>query len=107
VFKKGGQWNALHNAIKHFIYKCGKHARIELAMEKGVGVTRHRPGDVRVKGGGHGWKAAHGNFLLMDVTVACGGARPQPWHVIMSHNGVRPGLPTRMPSVHGGIPRHA
>jgi hypothetical protein len=64
------QWITLHNSITNLLFKCAKHARLgDVDMERIVGTTQHRPGDVRVKTTTHGWKAAEGKKLLMDTTI--------------------------------------
>jgi hypothetical protein len=69
---KGAEWWVLHEQLKEFFYRCAKRARLGDVGLEGRGDTSksdERPGDVRI-GSTHGWRAATGKELLLDVTTA-------------------------------------
>jgi hypothetical protein len=74
VFHAAGQsqWNELHEEIKNFFYRAAKQAGItSVTREKRADLSgsRRRPGDVKIGSTRHGWRAAVGKTLLIDVTT--------------------------------------
>ena len=77
VFNAEGQnqWTDLHEEIKHFFYRCAKQAGItsvsrEKRADNAPASSARRPGDIKIGSTRHGWKAAAGKTLLLDVTTA-------------------------------------
>jgi hypothetical protein len=69
---KGAEWWVLHEQLKEFFYRCAKRARLGDVGLEGRGdpsKSDERPGDVRI-GSTHGWRAATGKELLLDITTA-------------------------------------
>jgi len=71
---KQNQWHDLHEQIKHFFFRCAKQVGItSVTMEKRAdnapAESRRRPGDIKIGSTMHGWKAAAGKTLLLDVTT--------------------------------------
>jgi hypothetical protein len=74
VFHAEGQsqWNELHEEIKNFFYRAAKQAGITSVTREtraDLSGSRRRPGDVKIGSTRHGWRAAVGKTLLIDVTT--------------------------------------
>ena len=66
------QWIELHEHIKHFFFRAAKQAGItSVSTEKraDLATSMRRPGDVKIGSTRHGWGAASGKTLLIDVTT--------------------------------------
>ena len=66
------QWIELHDEIKHFFFRAAKQAGItSVSTEKraDLATSMRRPGDIKIGSTRHGWKAASGKTLLIDVTT--------------------------------------
>ena len=66
------QWLELHEEIKHFFLRAAKQAGItSVSTEKraDLATSMCRPGDIKIGSTRHGWKAASGKTLLIDVTT--------------------------------------
>ncbi len=71
-FEGQSQWSELHEEIKNFFYRAAKQAGITSVTRKkraDLSRSRRRPGDVKIGSTRHGWKAAVGKTLLIDVTT--------------------------------------
>jgi hypothetical protein len=70
VYSGGNLWNALHNALAKALYRFARQAGLDASIEppRKLDGSRARLADVCVKGE-HGWRAAGGRELWLDVTV--------------------------------------